>query len=65
MSDIRTQELLTLNIKELEEEVASLQYDINWQNHYMNFLEGKNDELHNEATVYANYIMNSNKTYKV
>jgi hypothetical protein len=50
-------------IYELEEEVVSLQYDINWQNHYMNFLEGKNDELHHKATVHANYIMNSTKTY--
>ncbi len=52
-------------IMELEKEVKSLQYDIQWQNHYMKFLEDKNDELHNEATVYANYIMNSNKTYKI
>jgi len=65
MSDIRTQELLILNIKELEQEVVSLQYDINWQNHYMDFLEGKNDELHHKATVHANYIMNSTKTYEI
>jgi len=52
-------------IYELEEEVVSLQYDINWQNHYMNFLEGKNDELHYKATVHANYIMNSTKTYEI
>ena len=52
-------------IYELEEEVVSLQYDINWQNHYMDFLEGKNDELHHKATVHANYIMNSTKTYKI
>ena len=52
-------------IYELEEEVVSLQYDINWQNHYMDFLEGKNDELHHKATVHANYIMNSNKTYEI
>jgi len=52
-------------IYELEEEVASLQYDINWQNHYMDFLEGKNDELHHKATVHANYIMNSTKTYEI
>jgi hypothetical protein len=52
-------------IYELEEEVVSLQYDINWQNHYMDFLEGKNDELHHKATVHANYIMNSTKTYEI
>ena len=52
-------------IYELEEEVVSLQYDINWQNHYMEFLEGKNDELHHKATVHANYIMNSTKTYEI
>lgn len=52
-------------IIKLEKELKSLQYDIDWQNHYMKFLEDKNDELHNEATVYANYIMNSNKTYKI
>ena len=52
-------------IYELEEEVISLQYDINWQNHYMDFLEGKNDELHHKATVHANYIMNSTKTYEI
>mgnify|MGYP003974560131 FL=1 len=52
-------------IYELEEEVVSLQYDINWQNHYMDFLEGKNDELHHKATVHANYIMNSTKTYEL
>jgi hypothetical protein len=52
-------------IYELEEEVVSLQYDINWQNHYMDFLEDKNDELHHKATVHANYIMNSTKTYEI
>ncbi len=52
-------------IYELEEEVVSLQYDINWQNHYMDFLEGKNDELHHKATVHANYVMNSTKTYEI
>ena len=52
-------------IYELEEEVVSLQYDINWQNHYMDFLEGKNDELHHKATVHATYIMNSTKTYEI
>ena len=52
-------------IYELEEEVISLRYDINWQNHYMDFLEGKNDELHHKATVHANYIMNSTKTYEI
>ena len=52
-------------IYELEEEVVSLQYDINWQNHYMDFSEGKNDELHHKATVHANYIMNSTKTYEI
>ena len=52
-------------IYELEEEVVSLQYDINWQNHYMDFLEGKNDELHHKATIHANYIMNSTKTYEL
>ena len=38
-------------IIELEKEIKEMQYDIQWQNHYMKFLEDKNDELHNQATV--------------
>lgn len=52
-------------IEQLESEIKNLEYDINWQNHYMKFLEDKNDDLHEQATVYANYMMNSTKTYKV
>ena len=52
-------------IEELEAEIKSLQYDIEWQNHYMKYLEDKNCELDNEATTYANYMMNSTNTYKV
>ena len=52
-------------IEQLESEIKSLEYDINWQNHYMNFLEDKNDDLHEQATVYANYMMNSTKTYEI
>jgi len=52
-------------IEQLESEIKSLEYDINWQNHYMKFLEDKNDDLHEQATVYANYMMNSTKTYEI
>ena len=52
-------------IIELEKEIKEMQYDIQWQNHYMKYLEDKNCELDNEATVYANYMMNSTKTYEI
>jgi chaperonin cofactor prefoldin len=52
-------------IEELEKRIEGMESELEWLDHYSRHIENKDEDLHHSATIYANYVCDSTKTFKI